>query len=141
MSFNAEIVGKSADFYRAYASDKMLRRPSNEDHIKRAAAKAAPLTKGAKIRYDVEQVVMEGKVTGDALTLSTKEGVTITKVVFYKNETNEEAPVNEHHTFEDAQVVGSCDVNATGTIVINIVEPVGDKLQIVDENDIAGTVH
>lgn len=141
MSITAEIKGKSADHYRAYANEKMLRRPRVDDHIKRADAKLAPLNKGAKIRYDVEQVVLEGTVSGTNVSFTTAPDVIITKVVFFKKTTRESD--NEHHTIEEDEVVGSCEVNATGAISIIIVEPVAEEAQIVDEDKLtdAQTIH
>lgn len=137
MSITAEIKGKSADRYRAYAAAKMLRRSSIDDQAKRADAKLAPLTKGAKIRYDVEEVVSEGAVSGESLAFNAPDGVTITKVVFYKNTSRESD--NEHHTIEDEEVVGSVDVNAAGAISITIIEPVEDETEIVDEDKLTET--
>lgn len=125
MPYTAEVKGKTADRYRAYTAEKMLRKPKGSDHAKRAAANLPPLGDGSRIRYDVEQVALQGSVTGAAINISTP--LTITKVVFYKG------PVEEEVT------VGSVDVNATGVIDINLVEPppeaeiVDEKPQIVDE--------
>jgi hypothetical protein len=119
MSFTAEVKGKAADRYRAYAAEKFLRNATVADYVKRAADNLPPLKQGAKIRYDGEVVALEGDVTGDAVSISAG-AVTITKVVFYKG------PI------EAEVVVGSVEVNIGGTIEISLVEP-DDGVEIVDE--------
>ena len=118
-----EIKGKSADRFRAYAAVKLMRRPNVDDYIKRGAADLPAYPKGTKIRFDGEQVAIEGLVSGTTLSFVTEPGTTITKVVFYKG------PV------ETEVVVGSVEANATGAIDIEMVEPPADLAEdlIVDE--------
>jgi len=129
-SFEIEIPGKSADRFRAYHTVKLLRTPTPEDHAARAVKTGQPYPKGAKIRYNGQEPTIEGDVTGEAVSISAPEGVTITKVVFYKGLVEEET------------VVGSLDVNEGGEISISILEPPeaifdeqGNSLLIVDEEE------
>lgn len=123
MAYTVEIKGKSADRFRAYGAAKLTRNPRVADHIKRAEAKLPPFKPGTKIRYDGEEVAIEGAVSGEALSITTEPGTTITKVVFYKGPVETEA------------VVGSVEVNATGRIDIEFVDPdqAAAGPQIVDE--------
>jgi hypothetical protein len=119
MSLTCEVKGKAADRYRAYAAGKSLRNATVADFIKRAEQKLPPLSIGAKIRFDVEVVAIEGEVKGETVSISAGE-VTIIRVVFYKG------PI------ETEVVVGSVEVNAAGVIEIAMVEP-DDSVEIVDE--------
>lgn len=125
MSYTAEVKGKAADRFRAYASAKSLRSPTAADHIKRHEAGLPMLEKGAKIRYQVEDVVLEGDVKTDSVSFTAEPGTTITRVVFYKGAVETEA------------VVGSVEINATGQIDIALIEPPDVAApagpQIVDE--------
>lgn len=107
MSHIAEVKGGATDRYRAYGEVKLLRSPSAADHIKRHDAGLAPLELGAKIRYTGEDVLLEGAVSGASLSISTDKQ--ITRVVFYSG------PV------ETETVAGAVEVNATGTIAIDLV--------------------
>lgn len=111
MSITAEVVSRKADRFRAYTTAKMLRSPRYEDNVKRHDQNLPPYPKGAQIRYDVQQVAMEGSVSGDKVTIVADPATVITKVVFYAGPVEEET------------VVGSVDVNASGTIEIDFVEP------------------
>lgn len=121
MPFKVHIASKSADRYRVYAPVKLLRSPNQEDILKRGT----PFPKGAKVRYDGEDILAEDKVMkGDRQTISLPSGVTASRVVFYKGKRDAET------------VVGSVDVNAAGTLEIDIVEPIEEPKtpQIFDAN-------
>lgn len=123
MKITAEVAGKTADRFRAYGAAKMTRKPRLEDHTARAVAEKRAFTKNQRIRYDVEQVVAEGKVNGSGiLTVSAEDGAVITRVVFYGG------PV------ESEVVVGSVEVGEAGPVDIELVEPAAvDKIEVLDE--------
>lgn len=124
MTFTVEVAGKSADRFRAYTAARIMRKPSTDDHIKRAVEGKPPLSKKARIRYDAEQIAIEGDVAGSSLTIKAKDTV-ITRVVLYKGAREEET------------VVGAVETNASGNIQIDLVEPVDPveegEPEIVDE--------
>jgi len=123
MPYTAEVKGKSADRFRAYAAAKALRSPNAADHIKRHEAGFPALDKGAKIRYNVEEIALDGAVEAGSVSLTSD--TVITKVVFYRGPVENEA------------VVGSIDINASGQIDIELVEPTDAAepagQQIIDE--------
>lgn len=122
MPHKVEVKGMSADRFRAYAMAKLTRRPTGEDHVARHIKKLPPFGKGARIRYDGEQPVLEGEVgVGPKFTVAAPKGATITKLVLYKG------PI------ETETVVGSIEVNSAGKIEIEMVEPVEAVDGIVDE--------
>lgn len=123
MSFTAEVKGKSADRYRAYHTAKSVRKPVAQDHIERAEKNLPPIPDRAKVRYDGQHVALEGQVSGSSVSIAAKD-VTITKVVFYAG------PV------EEERVVGSVDVDSSGDIVIELVEPAVTDEPDVGENQI-----
>src|SRR5688572_25516964 len=103
-----EIKGKSADRFRAYAAAKLLRRPTAQEAVK------LDLPPRSKVRYEGEEIAVEGEVTTGAAVINGPKGLTITRVVFYKGPRESEV------------VVGSIDVNANGKIEIEFVEPMVD---------------
>jgi hypothetical protein len=119
----AEVAGLKADRFRAYAQEKLLRKPGVADHIKRVQEGKPPLMAGSRVRYDGHEVAFEGKVSGSKVKIEAGDK-TIARVVFYKGPVAEEV------------VVGSVDVNAAGDVEIEIVEPKDDadaEGEIIDE--------
>jgi hypothetical protein len=121
MTIKLEVVGMKADRFRAYAFEKMLRKPRREDISKRAAEGKPDYKLTDRIRYDVEEVVLEGPVTGTTFTVDAKDK-TITRMAFYTGPVEEEV------------CVGGGEVNATGKIDIEMIEPVDpSEGEIFDE--------
>lgn len=120
--FKVEVKGLAADRYRAYAIGKLLRRPTVADHVARHERKLPPLGKGARIRYDGEFPVQEGDIgKGPKFVVSAPKGVMLTRVVLYQG------PI------ESEIVVGSVDVDSSGKIEIEMIEPVDPVDEVVDE--------
>jgi hypothetical protein len=109
MSYSVEVKGKSADRFRAYGQVDLTRKPSIADHVK-AANSGKPFKAGDRVSYKGADVVAEGKVTGSSVTVPAGK-TQIERVVFYKGDV------------ADERVVGSIDVNATGEVKIDLVEP------------------
>lgn len=108
----AQVKGRSADHFRAYAKTKLTRRPNLEDHRKRADAGKEPFANNARVRHSVEEAVIEGPVTlADAVFTLDAGEQTISRVVFFNG------------TGDESQVVGAVDVNSPGKIEIELVEP------------------
>lgn len=121
MTITAEVKGKTADRFRAYAAEKLTRKPNAEDHYKRAKDGKPPYAPGVRIRYDGQQVAFSGDVTGSDVAIAAGETV-VTTVVFYNG------------AVEDETVVGSVEVNAAGDIQIELVEPKDPaEIEFVDE--------
>ena len=121
-----EVKDKKADRFRAYCKVKLLRSPTAEDHIARDRAGKPPLPLRSKIRFDGEDPLIEGDVSGPGVTISVPKGKQITRVVFYKG------PI------ETEQVVGSIDDVEVldGTIEIEFIDPVDPtSVFVVDEDE------
>jgi len=118
MSYKVEVVGGVADRFRAYGEVKMLRSPTAADHIKRHEAGLAPLEPGAKIRFTGEDVVLEGDVSGQAVSINAEQPIVC--VVFYKGPIESEA------------VCGSVEIGALGAIAIELVAA-PDVVAVADE--------
>lgn len=125
MDVKAEVEGKAADRFRAYSAEKLTRKLTAEDHMKRAKEGKPAAKRHHRIQYDGEQVVVEGSVgTQGMVSISTPNGKTITRVVFYKGKPAEEV------------VVGMVEVNTTEHVSVELIEPVvpdPNKIEILED--------
>ena len=127
MALSVEISGKVVERFRAYAAARITRKPTGEDHYKRAIDGKPPLAAGSRLRYDAHQVAFEGDViaaTGATVMIPAGE-TAITHVVFYRGPASDEVVVGSLH-----------DINATGDIAISLVlvepEPAAEA-EVIDE--------
>ena len=121
MSYKATLT-KPAQRFRVYAKTPALRRLTLDDHLKRAAQGKPPLKSRGRVRYQVDGVVVDGKVSGDSVTINAKDPVS--QVVFYAG------PVDRE------EVVGSLDVNDSGKIDIDlVVDPAAAAASAPGAND------
>lgn len=96
----AAVAGRTADFFRAYATvalPRQLRSKSDPSRTKMST-------------YDAEDPILEASVTGTTIVVDAGQTV-ISKVAFYR------------HQGEDQVCVGSVDVGLVGPVEIELVEP------------------
>lgn len=110
MKVSVEVKGRAADRFRAYAVEKLTRKPTVADHVERAKKGGAPFKREDRIEYEGEQIAFSGGVSGSSFSINAIRK-TVTRIVLFSGPLHSES------------VVGSAIVNATGKIEVDLVEP------------------